>query len=66
VFVVHGDVAAVMDPPTIRASFRAAGGSWSVGALHDALGPLFPDDPPRVGFACEATLPLAASTFGEP
>ncbi|MDQ1658500.1 MAG: hypothetical protein QOD41_3583 [Cryptosporangiaceae bacterium] len=66
VFVVHGDVAAVLDPPSIRASFRAADGSWSVDALHDALGPLFPDDPPGVGFACEATLPLAASTFGEP
>jgi NAD(P)-dependent dehydrogenase (short-subunit alcohol dehydrogenase family) len=64
VFVVHGDVAAVLAPPTVRASFRADG-SWSVDALHDALGPLFLEDPPRPGFACEATLPLATSTFGE-
>ena len=64
VFVVHGDVVAVLAPPTVRASFRADG-SWSVDALHDALGPLFPEDPPRPGFACEETLPLAASTFGE-
>jgi 3-oxoacyl-[acyl-carrier protein] reductase len=65
VFVVHGDVAAVMAPPTVRASFRADAGVWSVDALHDAFQPLFLEDPPRPGFACEATLPLAASTFGE-
>jgi 3-oxoacyl-[acyl-carrier protein] reductase len=66
VFVAHGDVAAVLAPPTVRASFRAGvDGVWSVRALHDAFGPLFLEDPPRPGFACEATLPLAASTFGE-
>jgi 3-oxoacyl-[acyl-carrier protein] reductase len=65
VFVVHGNVAAVLAPPTVRASFQADG-AWSVAALHDALGPLFLEDPPRPGFACEATLPLASSTFGEP
>jgi 3-oxoacyl-[acyl-carrier protein] reductase len=64
VFVVHGHVAAVLAPPTVRASFRADG-AWSADALHDALGPLFLEDPPRPGFVCEATLPLAASTFGE-
>lgn len=64
VFVVHGDVAAVLAPPTVRASFRADG-AWSVDALHGALGPLFLEDPPRPGFVCEATLPLAASTLGE-
>ena len=65
VFVVHGDVAAVLAPPTVRASFRALDGAWSTEGLHDALGPLFVADPPRPGFASEATLPLAASTFGE-
>ncbi|MDQ1655851.1 MAG: hypothetical protein QOD41_934 [Cryptosporangiaceae bacterium] len=66
VFVVHGDVAAVLAPPAVRASFRAdSGGTWSAGALHEAFAPLFLEDPPRPGFACEATLPLAASTFGE-
>jgi 3-oxoacyl-[acyl-carrier protein] reductase len=64
VFVVHGDVAAVLAPPTVRASFRADG-TWSAEALHDALGPMFLEDPPRPGFVCEETLPLAASTFGE-
>jgi 3-oxoacyl-[acyl-carrier protein] reductase len=71
VFVVHGDVAAVLDPPRLRASFRAgeygsADGTWSVEGLDKALGPLFTQDPPHPGFACEATLPLADATFGEP
>jgi NAD(P)-dependent dehydrogenase (short-subunit alcohol dehydrogenase family) len=71
VFVVHGDVAAVLAPPRVRASFHAGehgstDGTWSVDGLHRALGPLFPDDPPHPGFACEETLPLAAATFGMP
>jgi NAD(P)-dependent dehydrogenase (short-subunit alcohol dehydrogenase family) len=65
VFVVHGDVAAVLAPPTVRASFRTDT-AWSVQELHDSLGALFTEDPPRPGFVCEDTLPLAASTFGEP
>ncbi len=64
VFVVHGDVVAVLAPPTVRASFRA-GGSWSQDGLRDALGPLFQEDPPRPGFAATDTLALAESTFGE-
>ncbi|HKT05441.1 MAG TPA: SDR family NAD(P)-dependent oxidoreductase [Rugosimonospora sp.] len=66
VFVVHGDMVAVMAPPTVRESFRAGGdGVWSVAELEASLGPLFTADPPRPGFVCEATLPLAGSTFGE-
>jgi NAD(P)-dependent dehydrogenase (short-subunit alcohol dehydrogenase family) len=66
VFVVHGDVAAVLAPPTVRAVAHAGdGGSWSVGGLHEAFGPLFPDPEPRPGFVCEATLPLASATLGE-
>lgn len=63
VFVVHGDVVAVLAPPQVRASFHAEG-TWSHESLHRALGPLFDADPPRPGFACEDTLPLAAATFG--
>ena len=66
VFVVHGDVAAVLAPPTVRATMHAAdGGTWSVDGLHEAFGPLFPDPDPRPGFVCEATLPLATTTLGE-
>jgi NAD(P)-dependent dehydrogenase (short-subunit alcohol dehydrogenase family) len=65
VFVVHSDVVALMGPPTIRAAFHAPGGSWSVDELDAALGKIFTDEPPRPGFVCEETLPLAASTFGE-
>jgi 3-oxoacyl-[acyl-carrier protein] reductase len=65
VFVVHGAVAAVLAPPTVRASFRADG-AWSAAALHERFRTLFDTDPPRPGFACEATLPLADSTFGSP
>jgi NAD(P)-dependent dehydrogenase (short-subunit alcohol dehydrogenase family) len=68
VFVVHGDVVAVLAPPQVRASFHTndPDGAWSPESLHQALGPLFDTDPPRPGFASEATLPLAAATFGMP
>ncbi len=66
VFVVHGDVAAVLAPPTVRAAVRSGDDeSWSVDGLHKAFGPLFPDAEPRPGFVCEATLPLAGATLGE-
>jgi len=61
VFVVHGDVVAVLAPPSVRESFRTGDGPWSVEGLHDVLGPIFPHEPPAVGFVCEETLPLAAS-----
>ncbi len=62
VFIVHSGVVAVMAPPTLRASFT---GLWSAESIHDALSDLFTADPPFPGFVCEATLPLAESTFGE-
>ncbi|MEU4422545.1 SDR family NAD(P)-dependent oxidoreductase [Actinoplanes sp. NPDC024001] len=65
VFVVHGDVVAVLGPPTVRATFHAAAGRWTVPELDAALSTVFTEDPPRPGFVCEDTLPLAASTFGE-
>src|SRR6516165_5168744 len=39
VFVVHGGVAAVMNPPSVRAVFRAdtADGMWTLAAVHDAM-----------------------------
>jgi 3-oxoacyl-[acyl-carrier protein] reductase len=51
VFVVHGGVAAVMEPPRIRATFQAAehgsaDGMWSLDAVHAALAPLFGDAGP--------------------
>ena len=42
VFVVHGGVAAVMDPPRVRSVFRAAGtpdGMWTLDSVAAALGP---------------------------
>jgi len=62
VFIVHSGVVAIMAPPTLRASFT---GLWSAESIRDKLGPLFTTEPPVPGFVCEATLPLAASTFGE-
>jgi NAD(P)-dependent dehydrogenase (short-subunit alcohol dehydrogenase family) len=60
VFVIHGGVAAVLGPPTVRASFRTSdGAAFTVDGLHEALGPLFTVDPPRTGFLCEETLALA-------
>jgi NAD(P)-dependent dehydrogenase (short-subunit alcohol dehydrogenase family) len=65
VFVVHGGVAALMGPPTVRATFRTDGG-WTPATMRAALDPYFTEDPPRPGFVCEDTLPLAESTFDDP
>ena len=73
VFVVHGGVAAVMEPPRIRATVLAAehgsaDGMWTLESVHHALGPLFgegaPGAAPPAGFACEDTLALATETIG--
>jgi len=67
VFVVHGGVAAVMNPPSIRAVFRAGtpDGMWTLPAIRDALDGAFdgnsPDSP---GFACTETMNLATETIG--
>src|SRR5215813_3648061 len=60
VFVVHGGVAAVLDPPTVRQVFRAGdGGMWTLGSVAEAVGPSFSGDGMTAGFACEDTLSLA-------
>jgi NAD(P)-dependent dehydrogenase (short-subunit alcohol dehydrogenase family) len=72
VFVVHGGVAAVMEPPRIRATFLAADngspdGMWTLDSVTRALGPAFASPRPDVaaaGFACEDTLSLASDTIG--
>ncbi|MGO8891800.1 MAG: SDR family NAD(P)-dependent oxidoreductase [Streptosporangiaceae bacterium] len=68
VFVVHGGVAAVMEPPTIRAAFHADSpdGMWTLESVHAALSPAFGDRAPAVGFLCEDTLTLATETIGFP
>jgi NAD(P)-dependent dehydrogenase (short-subunit alcohol dehydrogenase family) len=72
VFVVHGGVAAVLDPPRIRATVLAAehgsaDGMWTLDSVRRALAPVFPAapaGPPAAGFACEDTLALATETIG--
>ena len=74
VFVVHGGVAAVMEPPRVRSVFRASGtpdGMWTLESVAAALGPAFGggafgDRAPSVGFGCEDTLELATETIGFP
>jgi len=67
VFVVHGGVAAVLNPPTIRTVFQAGtlDGMWTLPAVHDALDPEFADrSPDSPGFACLETMALASETIG--
>ncbi|HEX5294798.1 MAG TPA: SDR family NAD(P)-dependent oxidoreductase [Streptosporangiaceae bacterium] len=69
VFVVHGGVAAVMDPPRVRATFRAADhgsadGTWTLDAVAGALAPLSAAATSAAGFACADTLALASETIG--
>jgi NAD(P)-dependent dehydrogenase (short-subunit alcohol dehydrogenase family) len=71
VFVVHGGVAAVMEPPRIRATFLAAehgsaDGMWTLESVRRALGPAFAATPSSAGFACDDTLALASETIGFP
>jgi 3-oxoacyl-[acyl-carrier protein] reductase len=68
VFVVHGGVAAVMAPPSIRATFRAdehgsADGMWTLDAIASALAG-FETGPSGAGFASEDTMSLATETIG--
>jgi NAD(P)-dependent dehydrogenase (short-subunit alcohol dehydrogenase family) len=67
VFVVHGGVAALLNPPTIRAVFRAdtPDGMWTLPAVQAALAAEFaPGTPDSPGFACTETLSLASETIG--
>jgi len=65
VFVVHGGVAAVMDPPRVREVFRARDGEmWTLDSVADAVGPSFSGAGLAAGFACEDTLSLASETIG--
>jgi NAD(P)-dependent dehydrogenase (short-subunit alcohol dehydrogenase family) len=71
VFVVHGGVAAVMEPPRIRATVLAAdhgsaGGMWTLDSVQRAFKDLFDAtaDTASAGFACEDTLALATETIG--
>jgi NAD(P)-dependent dehydrogenase (short-subunit alcohol dehydrogenase family) len=71
VFVVHGGVAALMAPPSVRAVARAAehgsaDGMWTLDSIAKALGPLFGDSPSGAGFACDETAALADETIGLP
>ncbi|GIF22774.1 3-oxoacyl-[acyl-carrier protein] reductase [Actinoplanes tereljensis] len=65
VFVAHGDMVALLGPPTVRAAFHATGDEWTVDELDATLGKVFTADPPSPGFVCSETLPLAPSTLGE-
>lgn len=69
VFVVHGGVAAVMNPPSVRQVFRAdtPDGMWTLDAVEQAIRGLSSDGL-TPGFACEDTLGLADETigFGQP
>jgi len=67
VFVVHGGVAAVLEPPRIRATYKAAehgspDGMWTLESVGRALAGLSSG----AGFMCEDTLTLATETIGFP
>jgi len=66
VFVVHGGVAALMAPPSIRAVFRAdtPDGMWTVDSVERALDGVFDKLADKPGYACEETMALADETIG--
>jgi NAD(P)-dependent dehydrogenase (short-subunit alcohol dehydrogenase family) len=69
VFVVHGGVAAMLEPPRIRTVFLAhehgsADGMWSLDSVASALAPMAASPAPSPGFASEGTLALASETIG--
>jgi NAD(P)-dependent dehydrogenase (short-subunit alcohol dehydrogenase family) len=68
VFIVHGGVAAVMEPPAVKNTFLAkehgsADGMWTLDAIASALAG-FETGPADAGFVCEDTLALASETIG--
>ena len=68
VFIIHGGIAAVMGPPTVKTTFLAkehgsADGMWSLDAIASALAGL-ETGPSGAGFLCEDTLALATETIG--
>jgi len=68
VFVVHGGVIAVLEPPRVREVFRAAehgsaDGMWTPEAVRGALEG-YRDRAPEVGFFCGDTMELATETIG--
>jgi NAD(P)-dependent dehydrogenase (short-subunit alcohol dehydrogenase family) len=68
VFVVHGGVAALMAPPSIRQVYRAgehgsADGMWTSDSIASALAG-FETGPADAGFACEEANALATETIG--
>jgi NAD(P)-dependent dehydrogenase (short-subunit alcohol dehydrogenase family) len=70
VFVVHGGVAALMAPPSIREVFRASehgspDGMWTLDSIAGALSG-FATGPADAGFACEEANALATETIGFP
>ena len=64
VFVVHGGVAAVMEPPRIGSVFRSSApdGMWTLESVGQALAGLSSGS----GFVSEDTLALATETIGFP
>jgi len=71
VFVVHGGVVAVLDPPRIRSVFHAStpDGMWTLEAVEAALRGSFSGGSgasgvPGAGFMCEETMGLASETIG--
>jgi NAD(P)-dependent dehydrogenase (short-subunit alcohol dehydrogenase family) len=67
VFVVHGGVAAVLNPPSLRTVFHAdtPDGMWTLPSVHQALAAEFADSSPdSPGFACLETMTLATETIG--
>ena len=71
VFVVHGGVAAVLEPPRIRTVFLAhehgsADGMWSLDSVASALAPMAASPAPSPGFASQDTLALASESIGFP
>jgi NAD(P)-dependent dehydrogenase (short-subunit alcohol dehydrogenase family) len=68
VFVVHGGVAALMAPPTVREVFHAGDhgsphGMWTLDSIAAALAG-FATGPSGAGFLCEDTVGLADQTIG--
>lgn len=51
VFVVYGDLVALMAPPTVERTFTAADGTFSVEELEQQLGPHFADRSPYATFS---------------
>lgn len=65
VFVVYGDMIALLAAPTVERSFTAADGAFSVAEIDETITPYFADRDPHRGYAARSVAELDTTGIGD-